>query len=157
MKKLHKFLIMTVLVSMLVGLGAIVSSADATVEPSRTLANFVGDESTGTSMASGSISALSKGENKFFSIDFTANGANANFGSGNQDFLGKGDYVITEFDFMAEDWTTMSNILIGWNSRNSGGGALNDMHFSFSNVNGVPKITGNPLTGSITLDSTPGV
>ena len=162
MKKLHKFLIMTVLVSMLVGLGAIAASADATVEPSRTLANFVGDETTGTSMSSGSISTLSKGENKFFSIDFTANGANANFGSGNKGFIGLGDYVITEFDFMAEDWTKVSSILIGWNSRNSGGGALNDMHFSFSNANGAPKITGNPLDGhplegSITLDPTPGV
>ena len=157
MKKLHKFLIVTVLVSMLVGLGAIVSSAAATVAPSRTLANFVGDEANGTLMTGGSISALSKGENKFFSIDFAKAGANANFGNGNQDFLGKGDYVITEFDFMAEDWTTVSDILIGWNSRNSGGGALNDMHFSFTNVGGAPKITGNPLAGSITLDPTPGV
>ncbi len=160
MKKLHKFLIMTVLVALLVGLGSIVSSAAATMTPSNVLAEFDGEASFssvsgGTQRCNGAVNV--KGDNKYYTFDFIDSGANANFGSGNKGFIGKGDYVITEFDFMAEDWTKVKSILIGWNSRNDASGALNDMHFTFSNANGAPKITGNPLTGTITLDPDPGI
>ena len=155
MRKLHKFLIMTVLVAMLVGLGSIASSAAATATPVKVLADFDGEASA--QMTGGTSTVVSKSGNKYYSVDFTSSGANLNFGGSNYAFLGKGDYIITEFDFMAEDWSTMSNMLIGWNSRNSSGGALNDMHFSFTNDKGVPKISGTPLSGSITLDPTPGV
>ncbi len=155
MRKLQKFLMMTVLVAMLVGIASIASSAAATVEPARTLASFNGDQTVSSSNCVTSI--ITKGNNKYYQDTSTAAGGNTNFGGGNQDFIGKGDYVITEFDFMAEDWTKVKSILIGWNSRNSDGGALNDMHFSFSNDGGKPKITGNPLTGSVVLsDSRPG-
>ncbi len=158
MKKLQKILIMTVLVAMMVGIGAIASSAAVTMEPAKVLASFDGSQ-TATIDSRGSLSVASKGMNSYYDIDFTTSGANANFStvSGNYAFLGKGDYIVMEFDFMAEDWTTVKSILIGWNSRNSSGGALNDMHFSFGNEGGKPKITGNPLSGSITLsDSKPG-
>ncbi len=159
MKKLQKILMLTVLVAMLIGIAAVAASAAVTTEPSRTLASFDGEQSVAGSGGTQrcTIASASKGGNKYYEIDFIDSGANANFGGGNQDFLGKGDYIIMEFDFMAEDWSTVKNILIGWNSRNSTGGALNDMHFTFSNEKGAPKITGNPLTGSIVLDPTPGV
>ncbi len=133
MKKLQKILIMTVLVAMMVGLGAIVSSAAVTVEPAKLLASFDGSQSA-TIDSRGAMSVATKSTNKYYDIDFTTSGANANFStvSGNYAFLGKGDYIVMEFDFMAEDWTKVKNILIGWNSRNSTGGALNDMHFTKS-------------------------
>ena len=159
MKKLQKILMMTVLVAMLVGIAAVASSAAATMTPSRTLWEADGEKlpsvSGGSQMCT--AAAQSKGGNKYYEIDFIDKGANANFGSGNVDFLGKGDYIVMEFDFMAEDWTTVKSILIGWNSRTHTGSALNDMHFSFSNEKGAPKISGNPLNGSIVLDSAPGV
>jgi hypothetical protein len=158
MKKLQKILIMTVLVAMMVGLGAIVSSAAVTMEPAKVLASFDGSQSASIDTR-GAMSVATKGTNKYYDIDFTTSGANANFSSvsGNYAFLGKGDYIVMEFDFMAEDWSKVKSILVGWNSRNSSGGALNDMHFSFGNDNGKPKITGNPLSGSIVLsESAPG-
>lgn len=160
MKKLNKFLIMTVLVAMLVGLGAIASSAAATAAPARVIYEndgsvAISSTTSGTQKQTSSI--VTKSGNNYFSIEFIDTGANANFGSGNKGFIGQGDYVITEYDFMAEDWTKVKSILIGWNSRNSSGGALNDMHFTYSNENGAPKITAGPLTGSITLDPAPGV
>ena len=161
MKKLQKILIMTVLVAMMVGLGAIASSAAATAAPVKELA--VMDGSVNPSVSSGSqrceYNVISKTANKYYEINFIDSGANANFTSvsGNYAFLGKGDYIVMEFDFMAEDWTKVKSILVGWNSRNASGGALNDMHFSFGNEGGKPKISGNPLSGSITLsDSQPG-
>lgn len=161
MKKLQKFLMLTVLVAILVGIGAIASSAAATMTPAKVLADFDG---TQTMSASGgtqrcTVNVSSEGDNKYYQIDFVDSGANANASSvsGNYAFIGKGDYIVMEFDFMATDWSTVKNILVGWNSRNASGGALNDMHFSFSNDKGAPKITGNPLAGSIVLDPTPGV
>ena len=159
MKKLQKFLMMTVLVAMLIGMVSVASSAAATMTPSQTFAVYDGE--TNPSVSGGtqkcSYSLLSKGGNKYYEIDFIDSGANANFGGNNKDFLGKGDYIVMEFDFMAEDWSTVKSILIGWNSRNHNGGALNDMHFSFGNDNGKPKISANPLNGSIVLsDSKPG-
>lgn len=158
MKKLHRFLIMTVLVAMLVGICAIASSAAATMTPAKVLAEADGSQSVAASSGTQrcSVTPTSKSSNTYYTVDFVDSGANCNVGSGYYAFLGKGDYIITEFDFMAEDWTKVKNILVGWNSRNSTKGALNDMHFSFSNENGAPKISGNPLTGSIVLDPTPG-
>ncbi len=155
MKKLQKILMMTVLVAMLVGIFAVASSAAATMQPSQVLADFDGEKDgsvTDGTIAINSESAL----NKYYEIDFAKDKANANFGGSDIAFIGKGDYIVTEFDFMAEDWSTVKSLLIGWNSRNSSGGALNDMHFTFSNSGGSPKITGNPLAGSVTLNTKPG-
>lgn len=155
MKKLQKILMMTVLVAMLVGIASVAASAAVTMAPVRTFANFDGEAATSSSNCVCTV--MSKGDNKYYEDTSTAAGGNTNFGSGNTDFLGKGDYVIMEFDFMAEDWTKVKNILIGWNSRNSTGGALNDMHFTFSNEGGKPKITGSPVAGSVVLsESKPG-
>lgn len=155
MKKLQKILMMTVLVAMLVGIASVAASAAATMAPVQTFASFDGEAATSSSNCVCNV--MSKGDNKYYEDTSTASGGNTNFGSGNKDFLGKGDYIITEFDFMAEDWTKVKSILIGWNSRNSTGGALNDMHFTFSNENGKPKITGSPVAGSVVLsESKPG-
>ena len=159
MKKLQKILIMTVLVAMMVGIGAIASSAAVTMEPAKVLASFDGSQGLTSMDSRGSASVAVKGTNKYYNIDFTTSGAHANFSSvsGNYAFLGKGDYIVMEFDFMAEDWSKVKNILIGWNSRNASGGGLNDMHFTFSNEGGKPKVSGSPLNGSIVLtDSMPG-
>ncbi len=156
MKKLQKILIMTVMVALLVGLGAIASSAAATMTPAKVIGESDGSQSTTNTNTTTTV--VSKSANKYYQVDFNASGANVNFASSsNYAFLGKGDYIVMEFDFMAEDWTTVKSILIGWNSRNASGGALNDMHFTFGNNNGAPTISGSPLAGSVTLDPTPGV
>ncbi|MBP3592688.1 MAG: hypothetical protein J6K14_09420 [Clostridia bacterium] len=155
MKKLQKILMLTVLVAMLVGIASVAASAAATMAPVQTFASFDGEAAASSSNCVCNV--MSKGDNKYYEDTSTASGGNTNFGSGNKDFLGKGDYIITEFDFMAEDWTKVKSILIGWNSRNSTGGALNDMHFTFSNEGGKPKITGSPVAGSVVLsESKPG-
>ena len=81
MKKLQKILIMTVLVAMMVGLGAIASSAAATAAPVKELA--VMDGSSNPSVSSGTqrceYNVISKTANKYYSIDFIDSGANANF------------------------------------------------------------------------------
>ncbi len=155
MKKLQKILMLAVSVAMLVGIFSIASAAAATMEPSQVLAQFDGEKDGSATNSTIAVNSSSSA-NKYYEIDFTKDGGNVNFGGSNIAFLGKGDYIVTEFDFMAEDWTTVKSLTVGWNSRNSANGALNDMHFNFSNSAGQPKITGSPLAGSVTLDSKPG-
>lgn len=163
MRKLQKILMASVLVSIMVGIFAVCAGA-AQMTAAKVLANYSGAQAV-ESVTSGSqrhtVSVASNSDgNKYYEVNFLDSGAHANFypsPSGNYAFLGKGDYIVTEFDFMAEDWTTVKNVFIGWNSRNDLGGSISDMYFTFSNENGAPKVSGGPLAGSIVLDPTPGM
>ena len=160
MKKLQKILMMTVLVAMLVGIASVAASAAATMEPAQVIGESDGSTGVG-SMSKCTATTLTEGNNQYFEVSFAESSANANFlqVSPNYAFFGKGDYLITEFDFMAEDWKTVKSITMEWNTRNSSGGSISGFGVVLSNVDGAPKVTGRkPFMNedSLTLDPTPG-
>ena len=137
MKKLHRFLIMSVLVSMLVGMGAIVSSAAAAAEPVKVLADYDGSKKADQEAGGASANVEEKYGNKYYSMDFPGNTGDLNkettyidFGASQYAFLGKGDYLITDYDFMADDWAAVSCIGMGWDVGNHQNSANRDMWFT---------------------------
>ena len=137
MKKLQKILIMSVLVSMLVGIGAIVSSAAAAAEPVKVLADYDGSKKADKEAGGASANVEEKYGNKYYSMDFPGNTGDLNkettyidFGASKYGFLGKGDYLITDYDFMADDWASISSIGMGWDVGNHQNLANRDMWFT---------------------------